>query len=364
MVTLGINDLKQYALPAGWDASYLKNLQLESGENYEGLIADIAGALSVANGELLSDPLYGSLVSTTQEPTIEYSVGVSNGFESHSEYSNPDAKRAATGGHMLPLLPYDRGLKWTWDFLRRARRAQIEADIASAIADLKNLYQQKILTRLFKSTYDSVASGKSMPLADGGTADSTYVPLLNPSRASSAFTSSHNHITFLSGITQANIETVVANLWEHGFDAPFDMIISQADLGAWSTVANVTGWVSKAAPEIQYGNTTSLARVDESFVGAILTKYGAVRVRATGRVPTAFYSVYKSFGINDPRNPLVIRESPQFGLGAILQAGDHIRQFPLEYAKLFTEFGVGVRERIGAVAMKNHAAAYADPTIS
>lgn len=359
MATLGINDLKQYAIPANWDASYLANLQLEAGVNYDALISDIAAALSVANGEILSDPLYGSLVSVTNEANIEYRTGVSNGFEAHSEYTMPDAKRATTGGHMLPLLSYDRAMGWTWDFLRKARRSQIEADIASAIDDLKNIFQKKILTRLFKSTYDSVGSGKSMPLADGGTADSTYIPVNNPSRAS-AFSSSHNHVTFLNGITIANLETVVANLWEHGYDAPYDMVIAEADLGTWD---GVTGWVAKASPEIQYGSTTSLARVDESFVGAILTNKGAVRVRASARIPTTYYSVYKSFGNNDPRNPLVIRESDQFGLGAVLMAGDHVRQYPLEKAVMFTEFGVGVKERIGAVAMKNDAAAYSDPTI-
>lgn len=363
MATLGVNDLKQYAIPANWDASYLKNLQLEAGENYDMLISDIAGALSVANSGLLEDPLYGSLVSTTPEATIEYRTGVTNGFEAHSEYTMPDGKRATTGGHMLPLLPYDRTMNWTWDFLRKARRSQIEADIASALDDLKNIYQKQILTRIFKNTYDSVGSGKSMPLADGGTADSTYIPVPNPSRTATAFAYTHNHVTFLNGITQANVETAVNNLWEHGYDAPFDMLISSADIGSWSTVASVTGWVNKAAPEIQYGNTTSLAKVDDSYIGAILTQKGAIRVRATGRIPTTYYCIYKSFGNNDPRNPLVIRESPQFGLGAVLLAGDNIRQYPLEKAVLFTEFGVGVRERIGAVAYKSNTS-YTIPTIS
>lgn len=363
MATLGINDLKQYAIPANWDASYLRNLQLEAGENYEMLINDIAAALSVANSGLLSDPLYGSLVSSTPDATIEYRTGVTNGFEAHSEYTIPDGKRATTGGHMLPLLPYDRAMNWTWDFLRKARRAQIEADIASALDDLKNLYQQKILTRIFKNTYDDVGSGKTMPLADGGTADSTYIPVPNPSRSSSAFLYTHNHVTYLNGITQANLETAVTNLWEHGYDAPFDMLISTADISSWSNTTNVTGWKDKAAAEIQYGSTTSLARVDDSYIGAITTTKGAIRVRATGRIPTTYYCIYKSFGINDARNPLVIRESPQFGLGAVLLAGDHIRQYPLEKAVLFTEFGVGVRERIGAVAYKSNTS-YTIPTIS
>jgi len=364
MATLGINDLKQYALPATWDASYLRNLALEGGETYEALIADIAGALSVANSDLLADPMYGGLVYSTDEATVEYRSGVSNGFEAHSEYSNPDAKRAAVAGHMLPLLPYDRAFGWTWDFLRKARRSQIDADIASGLDDLKDIFQKKILTRLFKSTYDAVGSGKSVPLADGGTADSTYVPVAVPARGGT-FLYTHNHFKFASGITQANLETHLGTLWEHGYDAPFDMIIAQADIGAWSTVANVTGWKDKASPEIQYGNSESLANVDASYIGAITTKYGAVRVRATGRVPTAYYALYKSYGANDQRNPLRVRESSSFGLGAVLLAGDHVRQFPLENANMFFEFGVGVGEsRVAAVACKNDAGSYTDPTIA
>lgn len=364
MATLGINDLKQYAIPATWDASYLRNLALESGENYDALISDIAGALSVANSDLLADPLYGGLTFATDEPTVEYRVGVSNGFEAHTEYANPDAKRGAVSGHMLPLLPYDRRFGWSWDFLRKARRSQIDADIASGIDDLKDIFQKKILTRLFKSTYDAVGSGKSVPLADGGTADSTYVPVAYPARGGT-FTSSHNHFKFASGITQANLETFLGEIWEHGFDAPFDMVVAMADIGSWNNTSNVTGWKDKADALIQYGSGSTLARVDETYIGAITTKYGAVRVRATGRIPTGYYAIYKSFGNNDQRNPLRIRQSSTYGLGAVLLAGDHIRQFPLENAQMFFEFGVGVGEsRVAAVACRNNAGAYADPTIS
>jgi hypothetical protein len=158
---------------------------------------------------------------------------------------------------------------------------------------------------------------------------------------------------------------MIATLWEHNLDAPYDMIVSAADIGSWSTVANVTGWKDKASPEIQYGDSVNLARVDESFIGAITTKYGAVRVRASGRIPTTYYTIYKSFGNNDQRNPLRIRESAQYGLGAVLLAGDHIRQFPLENAQMFLEFGVGVGEsRVAAVACKSDAGSYTDPTIA
>jgi len=48
----------------------------------------------------------------------------------------------------------------------------------------------------------------------------------------------------------------------------------------------------------------------------------------------------------------------------VLLKGDHIREFPLEEAIVFQEFGVGVQDRVGAVIAENTAGAWGDPTIS
>lgn len=366
MATLGPNDLKQWALPAGWDAAQLEKMRLASGETYDQLINDITAGLAMANQALLTDPIVSSLVAISDEQTVEYRTGVSNGFEDHTEYGRPDAKRAATTGHMAEPVVKDRALGWTWDFLRRARRTQIDADIASAMQDLRDVFQKTVLTRLFKSTYTAVGSaGKSMPVADGGTADSTYVPYNFPERAS-AFAYTHTHLQRLNGITQANLETLVAHLWEHGFDAPYDLLVAQADIGSWSNTTNVTGWVKKADGLIRYGNQVDLAQVDTSYVGVIETStYGPVRVRATARVPTTYAALYKSFGPLDSRNVIRVVPSQTYGLGAALLAGDHIRQYPLEYAMLFLEMYVAVQERSQAVLLLNASGgSYSTPTIS
>jgi hypothetical protein len=363
--TLGPNDLKQWALPAGWDAARLMQLQLASGETYDQLISDIAGALSIQNAALLTDPLIASLVHVTEESAIEYPVGVSNGFEDHTEYGLPDAKRGKTTGHMFAPYMKDRGFGWTWDFLRKARRAQIDADIASGMTDLRDIWQKSILTRLFKETYTAVGSaGKSMPLADGGTADTTYVPPLDPTRSSSAFLYTHDHIKPVNGITQALLETEVANLWEHGVDGPFDLLISLADVSSWANTTNVTGWIKRADGLIRYGTTVDLAEAGGDYVAVIETSaYGTVRVRASGRVPTTFWALYKSYGPLDSRNVIAIKPSSTYGIGAVLLAGDHVRQFPLEKAFLFTEWDMGSSNRVGAVVAKNTSGSYADPTI-
>lgn len=367
MGTLGPNDLKQLAIPANWDAALLSRMALASGESYETLINDIAAGLALANGQLISNPLVASLVSTTQEATTEYRTGVSNGFEPHTEYAQPDAQRAGVTGGMLPIKMYDRKLGWTWDFLRLARRSQLDADIASAMADIPNLWEKAVLTRLFKSTYDAVGSGRSVPIADAGVADAAYIPPFVPNRAA-AFLATHTHLLRLDGINQANLETAVAHLWEHGEDAPFDLLISQADVAAWSNTTNVTGWIKRADGLIRFGQQADLAEVGPDYIGVIETStYGPVRVRASARIPTTYWAVYKSYGALDARNPLVIRESPSFGYGAVLLSGRQypITQFPLEGAILVQEIGVGVADRVGAVIVLNASSSvYASPTIS
>lgn len=363
-MALGPNDLKQWAMPAGWDAGRLQQYRLASGETYDDLINDITAGLAIANRSLLSDPIVSSLVSVGSEMTFEYPTGSSNGFQDHTEYGRPDAMRGAVTGHMPELVHKDRMLSWTYDFLRKARRGQIDADIASAMQDLRNMWTKAILTRLSKSTYTAVGSGKSMPVADAGVADSTYVPPNFPDRAT-AFASSHTHLLRLNGITQANLETAVAHLWEHGYDAPYDLLISQADVAAWSAVATVTGWVKRADGLIRYGTQTDLANVDDGYLGVIETSaFGPVRVRASARIPTTFWFLYKSFGALDGRNPITVVPSPTYGLGAVLLAGDHIRHYPMENAILTAEFYLGISNRVGAVLVRNDTTStYTDPTI-
>lgn len=365
MATLGPNDLKQYALPSGWDAAEISRFSLRSGETYEALINDIAAALALQNGMLLQNPLVSGLVSVTEEMTVEYGMGVSNGYVTHTEYGQPDAGRGAVGGHMLPLFKKDRALGWTFDFLESCRRSQIDEDIRAAMKDTRDIWEKEILQRLFKSTYTTVGdSGKSYPVADAGTADSTYVPINYPDRAT-AFASSHTHLGRQDGITQTTLEVGVKHVWEHGYDAPFTVLVAQADIASWTTVTTMTGYIPRAQEGITYGSSQDLSVAPPQYLGSITTQYGPCYLMATARIPTTFWSVFKSFGPEDPRNPLRVRVDPLYGVGAVLFAGDHIRRFPLENALLQMRFGVGIgQDRCAAYLCRNAASStYTDPTI-
>lgn len=364
MSILGPNDLKQFALPTYIDAAYISKYRLASGETYEQYIGEVTQALAMQNGALLSDPMVGGLISLTSEMMAEYAIGVSNGFNVATEYGRGDAQRGKTTGHMLPLIAYDRPTGWTWMSLQKARRAQLDADIASILADLRNIWHKNILARLFKSTYDSVGSGRSVPFADGGTADSAYVPPFMPDRATE-FAYTHQHYAALNGITQANLVTAVKNVWEHGHDAPYELLVPQADIASWTAVATVTGFVPRASSLIRYGSTQDLANVAESYIGAVETDYGPVQMRMNARIPTGYWALYKSYGAQDQRNPLKVRYNERYGIGAILLAGDHIRTYPLENAIAFSEFGVGIGDRTAAVLIENSGdGVYTTPTIS
>jgi hypothetical protein len=370
-MTLGVKDLKNIALPGAWDGNELSRLSLRDGTTYESLVRDIDSALTMVNGGLNTGYL-GKLLSLTTEPAIEYRTGGANGFEDHTEMTQPDRKFSQTTGHMLPLKMSDRAMGWTVDFLRQARRAQVDADVSSLVEDAVDIYEKRVWTRFFKLEEETGknlglgATGVSVPFADGGNGTIDFTPIPRPDRMINAFSTSHTHYLVLNGVTQANLETAVAHLWEHGYDAPYELIVSLADLGDWQNTTNVTGFRPKADAIIQYGGLDDLALVDSAvYQGAVLTKYGSVRLYANGRLPTGYWSVTKTFGQGDARNPLKVRYDEVYGFGVKLIV-NQVTLYPFTAAIGQFEFGVGVGDdRVAAVLVENDSTGtYATPTIS
>jgi hypothetical protein len=368
---LGNWDLKNISIPTAWDAAELKRLQLRDGTGFEGLLRDIDDALGMVNAELQSGYL-ANLFSLTQEPAVEYRNGATTGFEEHTEYTQPDAQRGDTSGHMLPLVKKDRKLGWTYDFLKEARRPQLDADIASLVQDAKDAFEKAVLTRLFKmeeetgKRYGLGSSGYSVPFVDGAAGTIDWTPVANPARTINTMDTTHDHYLRLNGITQANLETALGHLWEHGADGPYELIVPLADLGSWQNTTNVTGFKPTADPLIQYGTTTSLANVAANmYQGAITTKYGVCRLYANGRIPTTKWAVTKTYGANDQRNPLRVRWDEVWGFGVQL-ISESVSLYPLKGAIGMLAMGVGVGEdRAAAVLVENDSAGdYATPTIS
>lgn len=361
---LGPRDKSSLVMLTGWDATELKNFQLEDGTTIEQVVAELNVALGALNAEL-SGGMWADAASFTDQPDLEYRVGVSNGFEEHTEYGRPDSKRADTEGHMLPLKGYDRALGWTWDYLTDARLEQIRADIADAIKDARNLWRQKYLTRVLKRGDDSGAknglgtSGLSPGFATA--AASTGVDFVPPEFEGTSFDSNHEHYVGITGgvFTNAVFEDAYDELREHGHVPPFDFWIGPSDRLA---VEALTKFTKAADPLVQLGLTQDRANVNiADFIGVI----EQFRVREVRGIPQYYGWGFKSYGARSQRNPLRLRlkkgkttpmvsamQDPRNGSGA----------HPLQYLMLRTDFGVGVADRTAGTARYVNSATWADGT--
>jgi hypothetical protein len=365
MTLLGVNAMLQFALPSGWDATELQRYALAEGTTYEAIVNDILAALEISNRDLMNDPLLGGMFSTTTEQGMEYRQGNTTvGMSERSEYTSADPRRGTTVGHMLPLRSFDRALGWTFDFLRKARRAQLDSDVAAAIYDVRDEFERRLLTRFFSDTDNQLgSSGYDVAFIKGG-GSVAYVP---PPFGGLTFTSSHSH--FLRYATGSRVDAVkesAKTLWEHGIIGPYEAVVPFVDVTTWS---GLSGFI-KPSRGIDFFNVTTTGQagvmtMDESYFGALETDFGVVRLRHTPRLPTNYMGVYKSYGNNDQRNPLKVRYSPDMGMGAILLAGDRVRRYPLEEAIIMHEYGIGVADRLNGVAVYfAGSGSYTAPTIS
>lgn len=369
MAILGYNDLKGRALPSLWDQDYLKKLELQGGRMVGDLLNEVQGALSVVNGDLINDPMFAGMLSVADEAAVEYAVGSSNsGVVEITDHSTPDPYKGVVTGHMLPLKDYARALGWTELGLRRAREATINADVRAAVRDIKNSFQQQALARFFKMEGETVGStsNASVPLADGGTTDSSYVPFQSPD--GETFTSAHDHFLRQASVTEANVSAALEHLQEHGHNSPFTVIISRSDIATWTALS---GFKSPEWPQIrQFDNSSGADRAAgladiERYIGYLETDWGIAQLWATPRVPANYYAAFKSYGTLDPRNPLRLRVDPATGYGWNIMRGQWVNM-PHHLVVLHSAHGFGIGEdRTNGVAVYIAGSGdYTTPTIS
>lgn len=371
MANLGPRDTTSLVMLTGWDATALQNFRLQDGTSYNEIVALMNAGIAGLNAELRGDPIWSNLVSYTDQPDVEYRVGSSNGFQEFTEYGVADSQRASTEGHMLPLRDYDRQLAWTWKYLKQARMSQIEADVMDAIKDARDLYRQKILTRLLKRGDDS---GAALGLGTGGyspgfatAAASTNVDFTPPAYGGTSFDSDHEHYVGIAGgaFTAAVFTDAKAELREHGHEGPYEFIIGTADE---ATVRGLTGFTPVAENLVIYGLTqdrANLPGVADTNGGYYIGTINDFAVRVVRGMPQYYGFGWKSYGPNSQRNPLAIRlpkgasqlqfvimPNPKLGMG----------NDPLQNLMLYVDFGVGVRDRTNGTARYVNNTTWADGT--
>lgn len=370
MALIGFSDLRDNELPTLWDADEIAKVRLADGSNFAEMASEAQTALSMLNAELLAMPHYSALFSVQDEPQVEYGSDQSNSVEEATEYGTPDPARGLMTGHMLPIKPYDFAWGWTMMALRKARRATLQQHVKTGINAWRKKYQQLLLTRFFSSTANAVAgtSGADVPFADGGTADSTYVPPESPDGETFLYT--HNHFLGYSttGITSGTFDNsalsvAVEHLQEHGYEQPYVAICSRADVGEW---ADVTGFKPPNWQNIQY-HYSAVERAQfgdmTNFFGAVETDYGIVLLWATPRLPTENFGVFPMTPEDSEDRPLRMRVDPNFGYGVNVVPGNWINA-PSLLLVSYAEFGIGVGNRVGGVCVDLGASSWTAPTIS
>jgi len=375
MANLGPRSSKHLVILTGWDADELEKLSLEDGTTYRQVVAMMEAGLAGVVNEFTAS-WYSRLFYVTDEPTVEYRVGSSNGFERYTEYGRPDAKRGAVEGHMLPLIPHDRALGWTWEFLRKARTSQIQADIADALKDVKDLMRTEMLGRVFRRGDDS---GSADGLGSSGyspgfatTAAQTNVDFDPPDYNGTSFDNTHEHYVAISGgaFTNAVFSDTKDELMEHGHNPPFDFIIGPNDE---DTVRGLSDFTPVPEMNVNYGATQDLASapnmvdLDGSYyIGTI----SDCLVRVVRGIPQYYGFGWKSYGSNSQRNPLYVRVSTNAPMNGELRVvampdpRENSGQIPLQHLMLFTEFGVGVGDRTNGTARYVNNATWSDGTVT
>lgn len=369
-MALGPRDTSSLVLMTGWDATALQNYRLSDGTTIATVQSQLNAALGALNAELFSG-LWGGLISFTDRPDLEYRIGGTNGFEKHTEYGRPDSKRAELEGHMLPYEKFDRGLGWTWDYLEDARLDQIQADIADAIKDARDLWRVQLLTRLLKRGDDS---GANKGLGTGGlspgfatTAASTGVDFIPPSYGGVAFASTHEHYVAIAGGAWTNdvFKDARAELFEHGHAAPYIFLVSSTDA---AEISDLTDFVPAPNMNIRYGNTVDLATISSDEIAPGVYAIGVIHdfvVYVVPGMPEHWGFGYKSYGNLSQRNPLRVRTTRGMARPNVMAAPDPRNgspAHPLQYMMLQIRFGVGVADRTNGTARYVNNATWSDGT--
>jgi len=370
-MALGPRDNSSAVMLTGWDATELQNHKLQDGTTYDTIAAQLSAGIGALNIELTTG-LWGSLVSFQDFPDVEYRVGSSNGMLEYTEYGRADSKRAATEGHMLPLKAWDRRLGWTWDYLRKARMPQIEADIQDGIQDVRDRWRIRILRRLLQRGDDS---GVSAGLGSSGysagfatTAASTNVDFDPPDNAGTTFATTHEHYVAIAGgaFTNAVFSDAKDEIREHGHEPPYEFIIGPSDE---TTVRGLSDFTPVQESLVAYGDNTSLAQLgveadaNGSYYIGTAHDFG---IRVVRGVPQYYGFAWKSYGNLSQRNPVRIQltkgqSRPQVMLMTDPRTGGSAN-YPIQSLMLFLEFGVGVGDRTNGTARYVNNGTWADGT--
>lgn len=350
----GIIDTRYVDTPQGWDESYLAGYRTRSGLELTDLVREVDAAMARINNG--ANPLVSALASTTTEAATGRRRTDRKIVQRGGEYTVARNQYSSVVGHMLPIWPNELSLGFTEDGLHKISLQRFREELDDMVAAWDRIFLTEALQRQMTTT--------GVPVDDG-------VTTLSPGFAGSdgAFSGVYPNgapipggYTHFAVTTAANLDTAIQtfvdrmSMWH---PAPFDMIASESAL---ALVKASTKFVGAGSNLIIVGSGTDQANVDAAtYVGVWGDK---VRVRHA--VPELgsdeHISIFKTYGAFSPQNPLAIRFDPLAGSDVVTRSRE---TFPLAEAITLLDFGVGVRNRVGAANIYVDASApsYVNPVI-
>ena len=193
-------------------------------------------------------------------------------------------------------------------------------------------------------------------------ADTDFIPMAFGGKT---FVNTHNHYirqTADDSGRAAYLSSAADHLIEHGFTAPFELVIPEVDIANWAKTA--LGFKRPQRQSIITAGVETRAAIDESeYLGMIEVDRAWFRVKTTPRLPANYAGVFKIFGANDAQSPLAVRYEDGYPLGLSLVG--EVRDFPLQEAIAYFTFGFGVNNRLAGVPGYFAASgSYTSPTIN
>ena len=376
---LGPRALIDNALPTGVDASYIMNFEMQEEMTPQEVISMASTVIGEANEYLMNT--YGGLVYVTERNHARYSQGggARRMTPLGSEFVEEDGYISENVGHMLFLNDYKDATPWSRDYLERAIREDLRADIVMKRDDWINRIDYDVITAMFRSSEIAVGgAGYSTPWAIGTGMNVNYIP---PQWMSNPFDSTHTHFLRVNASatdtnTISTLEAMAVHLAHHGFTGRKIAYVGDtlADLLTASTNVKVIRFIPPEAT-LTAGSTSApvltargiLEGVPGEVICMVQTKAGMVEVRRHDRIPTNYVWMGKSFGRDNERNPLAIRVYPGKGFGLTVNPQVDRSINPTIDKVLFKgTHGVNVNDRLNGVAAQiaTGGTTYVEPTVT
>lgn len=371
---IGPGDIRDTGIPSGIDGNLVLQFQLKEGQTYQGFLNELALALGAKNQEL-SD-MFGFMCSMQEAPQVHYPDGSAvNASKRVTDIDEFEIVGGTDSGHMLPLHLHGKAVGKSWKYFKRTNEHQIAADIATVVDDHSSRFEIDVFTRLLTNTETAVGTGYDVPFVNGGAGNIDYTPR---TWGGHEHDSTHDHFLVFDtdgspakGFDDA-LEESAEHLVHHGHKPVFDAMVSFDDLDSYRALDNFIEMVDPIVMAIDQGGRTGsprfYAKGEDRYgvAGYYQSKFGLIRINYHERIPTGRGSMFKSYGILHPQNPLAIRYAEEgFGM-YVLPVPSGQDDFPIQMIRVPFEFGIGVgKDRTNGVSFQvSTSDTWSNPSIS